>query len=145
MKKILILFLFISACGYQPLYNANLLKVEFNKINLSGDVKINREIISSLNISETNNDFDKEISIDSSQSIIVTSRNAQGQPSTYRTIVNVTISIKDQNKLVKTKSFSENFSYNNIENKYDLSVYQKDIQNNLIKKIIDDLIVYINL
>ena len=144
MKKILILFLFLSACGYQPLYNANLINVEFNKIDLSGDIKINRKIISTLNINESNN-TNKEILIDSSQSITVTSRDAQGQPATYRTSVNVTVSIKDQNKTVKTKSFNENFSYNNIENKYDLSVYQKDVQDNLIKKIIDDLIVYINL
>ena len=144
MKKILILFLFLSACGYQPLYNANLINVEFNKIDLSGDIKINRKIISTLNINESNN-TNKEILIDSSQSITVTSRDAQGQPATYRTSVNVTVSIKDQNKTVKTKSFNENFSYNNIENKYDLSVYQKDVQDNLIRKIIDDLIVYINL
>tara|TARA_Y100000996_G_C22025210_1_gene438516 strand:- start:11 stop:445 length:435 start_codon:yes stop_codon:yes gene_type:complete len=144
MKKILILFLFLSACGYQPLYNANLINVEFNKIDLSGDVKINRKIISTLNINESNN-TNKEISIDSSKSITITSRDAQGQPATYRTSVNVTVSIKDQNKTVKTKSFNENFSYNNIENKYDLSVYQKDVQDNLIRKIIDDLIVYINL
>ena len=39
MKKILILFILLSACGYQPLYNANLIKIEFNKINLSGDTK----------------------------------------------------------------------------------------------------------
>ena len=144
MKKILILFLFLSACGYQPLYNANLINFEFNKINLSGDFKINRKIISTLNINESNN-TNKEISIDSSQSITVTSRDAQGQPTTYRTSVNVIVSIKDQSKAIKTKSFSEDFTYNNIENKYDLSVYQDDVQNNLIKKIVDDLIVYINL
>ncbi len=145
MKKILILLLFLSACGYQPLYNTNLTKVEFNKINLIGDIKINRKIISSLNINETNNNTSKEISINSLLSIIVTSRDAQGQPLTYRMNVNVTIEIKDQGKPIKTKSFSENFTYNNIENKYDLSVYQEDVRDNLVKKIIDDIIVYINL
>ena len=69
MKKILILFLFLSACGYQPLYNANLINVEFNKIDLSGDIKINRKIISTLNINESNN-TNKQILIDSSQTFI---------------------------------------------------------------------------
>jgi len=145
MKKILILFLFLSACGYQKLYNTNLMEFEFSKINLSGDVKINRQIISSLNLNETNKVSDKEISINSSQSIVVSSKDAQGQPATYRTNVIVTVLIKNQGKVEKTKTFDENFSYNNIENKYDLSVYQKDVQDNLIEKIIDDLIVYINL
>ena len=145
MKKILILFLFLSACGYQKLYNTNLMEFEFSKINLSGNIKINRQIISSLNLNETNKVSDKEISINSSETIIVSSKDAQGQPATYRTNVIVTILIKDQGKVDKKKSFNESFNYNNIENKYDLSVYQKDVQNNLIKKIIDDLIVYINL
>ena len=145
MRKILILFLFLSACGYQKLYNTNLMEFEFSKINLSGDVKINRQIISSLNLNETNKVSDKEISINSSQSIVVSSKDAQGQPATYRTNVIVTVLIKNQGKVEKTKTFDENFSYNNIENKYDLSVYQKDVQDNLIEKIIDDLIVYINL
>jgi len=145
MKKILILLLFLSACGYQTLYNTDLIKFEFNKINLSGDVKINRKIMSSLNIIETNNESNKEISINSSKSIIISSKNAQGQPATYKTNVKITILIKDKGKLLKTKIFSENFTYNNIENKYDLSAYQQDVEDNLVEKIIDDLIVYINL
>ena len=145
MKKILILFLFISACGFQPLYNNNLLNIEFSEIKLSGDVKINREIISFLGIKETKNDMNNKISINSSVSIVETSRDAQGQPATYRTNIVVTIIVEKQNKQINTKTFNESFSYNNIENKYDLSVYQKDVQNNLVKKIIDDLIVYINL
>ena len=54
MKKILIiLFLFVSNCGYQPLYvDANNEKLIFQKINLEGDKKINRKIISALNISQ---------------------------------------------------------------------------------------------
>ena len=146
MKKILILFLLISACGYQPLYNSNKISFEFSKINLSGDTKINRKIISLLGFIETNNnDLKKEISIESSKSVIETSKNNKGQPATYRTNVIVIVSIKNQDKVIKTKSFEENFSYKNIENKYDLSVYQKNVENNLIKKIKNDLIVFINL
>ena len=89
--------------------------------------------------------MNNNISINSSVSIIETSKDAQGQPATYRTNIVVTIVIENQNKQINTKTFNESFSYNNIENKYDLSVYQKDVQNNLVKKIIDDLIVYINL
>ena len=75
------------------MYNANLINVEFNKIDLSGDIKINRKIVTTLNINESNN-TNKEILIDSSQSIVITSRDAQGQPATYKTSVNVTVSNK---------------------------------------------------
>ena len=145
MKKFLILFILISACGYQPIYNANLIKIEFNKINLTGDTKINRKLISLLGMKEVNNEIGKQISIYSSTSIEETSKDAKGLPATYRTNITVTVEIKEQNKLIKSKSFNENFSYNNIENKFDLSVYQKDVEDNLIKKITDDIIIFINL
>ena len=146
MKKILILFLLISACGYQPLYNSNKTNFEFSKINLSGNTKIDRKIISLLGFIETeNNKSNNEITIESSKEIIETSKNNKGQPLTYRTNVVVKVTIKNQDKVIKTRSFNESFSYKNIENKYDLSVYQKDVENNLIKKITDDLIIFINL
>lgn len=145
MKKLLILFILISACGYQPIYNANLIKIEFNKINLTGDTKINRKLISLLGIKEVSNEIGKEISIYSSGLIEETSKDAKGQPATYRTNITITVEIKEQNKLIKSKSFNEDFSYNNIENKFDLSVYQKDVEDNLIKKITDDIIIFINL
>ena len=90
------------------MYNANLINVEFNKIDLSGDIKINRKIISTLNINESNN-TNKEISIDSSQSITVTSRDAQGQLATYRTSVNVTVSIKIKIKPLKQSHLTKIF------------------------------------
>ena len=145
MKKFLILFILISACGYQPIYNANLIKIEFNKINLTGDTKINRKLISLLGIKEVNNEIGKQISIYSSGLIEETSKDAKGQPATYRTNITITVEIKEQNKLIKSKSFNEDFSYNNIENKFDLSVYQKDVEDNLIKKMTDDIIIFINL
>lgn len=52
--------------------------------------------------------------------------------------------IKD-GKISKEKTFRESFDYNNIENKYDLSTYQNDVENNLIDKIVEDLIIFINL
>ena len=145
MKKLLILFILISACGYQPIYNANLIKIEFNKINLTGETRINRKLISLLGIKEVNNEIGKQISIYSSGLIEETSKDAKGQPATYRTNITITVEIKEQNKLIKSKSFNEDFSYNNIENKFDLSVYQKDVEDNLIKKITDDIIIFINL
>ena len=52
---------------------------------------------------------------------------------------------KGNNRLIKTKAFSEDFTYNNIENKYDLSTYQNDVENNLINKIVEDIIIFLNL
>ena len=49
MKKILIIFFFLASCGYQPLYIQKE-EIFFKKINLIGDKKINRKIISNSTI-----------------------------------------------------------------------------------------------
>ena len=46
---------------------------------------------------------------------------------------------------MKEKRFIQAFNYNNIENKSDLSNYQNDVENNLVNKIVEDLIIYMNL
>jgi len=60
-------------------------------------------------------------------------------------IINLDLTFEDKNKEVKTKSFSESFSYNNLENKFELAEYEKQVENILINKIFEELIIYFNL
>jgi len=145
MKKILIIFFFLASCGYQPLY---IQKEElfFKKINLIGDKKINRKIISSSTIKKnTQSDSNNELILETNKDIIITSRNSKGQPATFKSLIEVKFTIKEDGKILKQKIFNESFDYNNIENKYDLSVYQTDVEDNLIKQITEDLIIYMNI
>ena len=136
----------MSACGYQPLYNINKSNFFFKDLELYGDKVINRKIISSLKIKENQKkDSTTTIIIDSSKKITETSKNSRGQPETYRTNVVIKLTIKDLEKVIKSKTFEEYFSYDNLDNKYDLLNYQNDIENNLVNKIIEDIILYINL
>tara|TARA_B100001057_G_scaffold484857_1_gene563613 strand:- start:5285 stop:5722 length:438 start_codon:yes stop_codon:yes gene_type:complete len=145
MRKILLLLFLVSACGYQPLYMQKE-EVLFNKITLLGNKKINRKIISSTAIKvDQNNTLNREIIINSKKNITTTSRDAKGQPATFKSQIIVSLVIKTDDKIIKEKVFNETFDYNNITNKYDLSVYQTDIENNLINRIVEDLIIFINI
>ena len=145
IKKIFILFFFVTACGYEPIY-VNKNEVFFKKITLVGDKQINRKIISSLSIKEKPQNLkDNQIILESSKIINTTSKDERGQPKTFRTNVMVKLIILENGIKLKEKIFSENFSYQNRDNKYDLFSYQDDVQNNLINKIIDNLTIFINL
>ncbi len=145
MKKILIIFFFLASCGYQPLYIQKE-QFSFKKINLIGDKRLNRKIISSSTINKnTKNDSNIELILETNKNIITTSRNSKGQPATFKSLIEVKFTIKEDDKILKQKIFSESFDYNNIENKYDLSVYQTDVEDNLINKIVEDLIIYMNI
>lgn len=66
-KKFLILFFFLTACGYEPLY-INKEEIIYKKITLIGEKLINRKIISSLNFKQDSKYIDNnEIIIESSK------------------------------------------------------------------------------
>jgi len=147
MKKFLILLLlFVSNCGYQPLYvDASNEELIFQEINLQGDKKINRKIISALNISESSNNanFD-ELLLDSKKSKQITSKNSKGEVISYKMSIETNLIIKDKDGKIRNKTFIVDFSYNTKDNKFDLAEYEAQIHNNLIKEIIEDMITYIN-
>jgi len=148
MKKIIFVFLlFLTSCGYQPLYSGkNTSDFLFNKILLEGNKNINRKIISTLSFKEVPDNFDyDELIIISNKKIVETSKNSKGQVTSYRTEINVEFKIVNNNEIMRQKNFSKDFSYNNLDNKFDLTSYQDEVENNLVNKIIEELIIFINL
>ena len=148
MKKILLIFVFLlTNCNYQPIYiNKSLNNVEFSKITINGDTDINRKIINSLSLKE--NEFDDTLNnllIESSYKIQETSKNSKGQVESFRSQIIVNLIINNKKETILNKSFLKDFSYANKENKYELVQYQNEIKNNLINKIIEDIILFINL
>ena len=145
MKKIFVLFLFVTACGYQPLY-INKSSNSFSKIEFIGDKRIAREILNFASLKENSNSTDKSVIVlNVSENTIATSKNSKGKVTSYKTYITTIIEIKNNKKIIKNKKFEESFSYNNLDNKYDLSNYRKDVQKNLARKIAEDLIIFINL
>ena len=148
MKKILLIFVFLLAnCNYQPIYiNKSLNNVEFSKITINGDKDINRKIINSLSLKE--NEFDDTLNnllIKSSYKIQETSKNSKGQVESFRSQIIVNLIINNKKETILNKKFLKDFSYANKENKFELVQYQNEVKNNLINKIIEDIILFINL
>ena len=148
MKKILLIFIyFLTSCNYQPIYvNKNLNNIEFSKIIIEGEKDINRKIINSLPLKENEfNDTLNSLLIENSYEIQETSKNSKGQVQSYRSIIKINLIINNKKELVLKKNFLKDFSYANKDNKSELIQYQNDIKNNLINKIIEDIILFINL
>ena len=138
---------FATSCGYQPLFvKENNSELKFKQIQLLGDRDINRRIISMTSM-QKNKDDDSldDILINSKESIVETSKNAQGRVTTLKTNIEIIVIISNANGVEKERTFNESFTYNNKENKFDLAKYQKEIKNNLVNDIVEKLIVYLNL
>jgi hypothetical protein len=148
MKKNLLIFIFLlSGCGFQPIFlNENLDKKEFYKITYEGDTEVNRKVLGSLSFKENKlKDTLNSLLIKSSYEIMETSKNSRGQVESYKSKIILNLIINNQKKIITEKNFIKEFSYNIKDNKFELVRYQDEIKNNLINKIIEDIILYMNI
>ena len=149
MKKILIVFfLILTSCGYQPIYkaNENTKNININEVIYLGDQKINNEIYSRLPfILIKGNENLSKLSLESKKEIKITSKDSKGQAVSYRTTINVKILILNNNgNIIDRKVVQKNFSYNSDENKFKFKEYQDKIEENLINGIVEDIIIHLN-
>ena len=148
MKKILLtLILILYGCGYQPIYiNKNLNNLEFKEIILKGEKDLNRIIVDSLSLKENkSNLLLNSIQITTDTLVEETSKNSKGQAQTYRTIITAELLIKNNEEIIKNKIFMEDFSYNSRDNKFELVEYQDEVRDDIIKKIIEEIVIYLSI
>jgi hypothetical protein len=139
---LLICFFLINECGYKPIFLKEKLNFFINKIEFSGDRKINRLIDQNLySYKKINNKKETNLQINSEKKTSVSSRNSSGDPNSY--ILNIKIDIKafiNSNKILQ-KSYSKQTSYNKFERKSDQINYEKKLSKDLTKEIIDQIIL----
>ena len=142
--KILIFFLFISGCGYTPIFTNKKINFSIYEFSASGNTKLNKIINSKLN-NYKGSDGSKKFSLTMETSLDkeVSSRDAKGNPKTFRIILDSNVLIKDINDNIKNKSFSKSVDYNNKNNKSELKKYENETSNNLAEKIADEIIIYL--
>ena len=149
MKKItltLILFLMLTNCGYRALYSNKNLNLDIIKIEKVKKNKLNFTIEKRLNNFSNKQALNKiSLEIDTEKQIKVVSKDAQGDPSRYQMIVKLELVIIDDQKNKKiNKNIVQQFSYNNNSNRSKLNQYEKEIEEILINKIIDETIKHIS-
>ena len=144
-KFFLILIIFLSNCGYNPIYLKKIdTEVLINSYQLIGDKNINRSIISYLGIKNNDNTNAKyNLKLNSTKLVETVAKDKVGNTSVYKTTIRVELSISEGNSVIKERTFVSNFIYNNISNKFDLFQYQKNIDKNLIKNLSEKILIFL--
>lgn len=145
-KSILLILLFfiLANCGFEPIYSSKKSNFNIGEIKITNKNKFNSIIKNNLkNISnnESQNKFD--LIINSEKKRIISSKDAKGNPQLLTMIISVEVQIIKDNVIKNTKNFSQDFSYSNNSNKFSLAQYEKDIEKNLINKIIENINTYL--
>jgi len=145
-KSILLILLFfiLANCGFEPIYSSKKSNFNIGEIKIISKDKFNSIIKNNLkNISnnESQNKFD--LIINSEKKRIISSKDTKGNPQLLTMIISVEVQVIKDNVIKNKKNFSQDFSYSNNSNKFSLAQYEKNIEKNLINKIIENLNTYL--
>ena len=148
MKKIitiLITFLFLTNCGYTPIYSSKNFDFKIENIVPLKNNQLHSKVERRLQVF-SNQEGQKIITLklDAQKKINTLAKNSKGNPSRYEMIINIKLEIVyNQNENI-TQSFQERFNYNSNINKFELNQYEKEIEDLLVNKNIDRIIVYLS-
>jgi maltodextrin utilization protein YvdJ len=148
MKKIitcLLTLIFLTGCGYTPIYSSKNFDFNLEKIILSKNNQINSKVEKRLQgFSDKKSQKKIYLKVDVQKEINVIAKDSKGNPSRYEMAVSITIETTYDKKQGVVKLFQEKFNYNTNVNKFDLSQYEKVIEDLLISKNIDRIIFYLS-
>ena len=150
MKKLIIIAIALftlNNCGYNPIYSTKNNNFYIEEISQENKNKLNSKIINIIKkFSNQNSKNTLVLMISSNKKIDIITKDEKGDPSKFQMtiLLNINILKKKKYEMNKTKSFSANFNYNNDSNKFSLKQYEKEIEDVLINKIVEETIKYLS-
>ena len=144
IKKILFLFfiiIFFNNCGYTPIYSKKSQSFEIVETEYFGEKKVNNILSNKLNIYKKNPEAIKEfnIFINSKTTKATITKDKKGNPTQFS--MGISITLKINNEIEKT--FLENSTYDNSEDKFDLRKYEDNLIQNMTEKIFSEMILFL--
>ena len=145
-KKFYLIFFFLFvSCGFEPIYSSKNINFSIEEIQKKNN-PLNNEFARALK-TFSNSDVDNKliIEIESKKYVETKSKDSKGNPNVYELnmILNIGINEKNNNNFIK-KEFKQSINFNNQDDKFQLSQYQKELEQLLINKIIDDVLIYLS-
>ena len=152
LKKIItaLSFCLLLSCGYEPIHSKKInnsnYSVSINTINYIGDNKVNQILQNKLQkvLNKEKKSTSLNLSLNSRVEKVVTSKDKKGNPLKFLIEITINLEIFESEILKGKKKFQETFEYDNISNKFNLKQYEKNIKDNLISILSDEIIRYLN-
>ena len=148
IKKIIIPFILVlvlNSCGYSPIYSTKYQDFKIDNISFKGERKINeilrKRLVGYTKITSAENIYD--VIINSSLQKNVDSKDKKGNPTQFSIRLSVFLETTDSQNNKSKINFSENITYDNSENKFDLKKYEDNLIKNMTEKIYSEMILFI--
>ena len=137
---LLLVFLVLLSCGYEPIYSTKNLNFSIGNIQKNNSL-LNNEFVKVINSIKNNNSENKiNIKIESSKEINIKSKNKKGDVLIFELKIILDVSnLDNQNQKQK---FERRITYKNLTDKFKLKQYENELEKILITKLVEDLINY---
>ena len=145
-KFVLIFFLFLSNCGYVPMYS-NLNNINFNILIIEniGDRDVNNLIITNLKrFSKNSSQKNIKIKINSSYQKNSIAKDTTGNTTDYEIKISTIFFIEKDKEDKYELILTENFSFKKLSSNFDELEYEKTIKENLVRNIIQKFIQHLS-
>ena len=148
IKKISLLILtliILNNCGYTPIYSKKNYNFEIKNIEMLGETTINKLLSNKLKVYKDNPEAKNSLSlIINSQSFKTTiTKDKKGNPTQFSMSINVNVKVIDDSNNQTETTFSENSTYDNSNNKFDLRKYEDNLVKNMSEKIFSEITLFI--
>ena len=148
IKKIglfVLTLIILNNCGYKPIYSKKNYNFEIKNIEMLGETKINKLLSNKLKVYKNNPEAENTLNmIINSQSFKTTiTKDKKGNPTQFSMSINVDVKIIDDSNNQTETTFSENSTYDNSNNKFDLRKYEDNLVKNMSEKIFSELTLFI--
>ena len=149
IKKIFFIsfiIIFISGCGYTPMYSKKDQNFKLGKIETLGNTKLNIAIIRNINnFTDKNSNSNKifNLKIETNLKKNTKSKDTKGNAKTFEIKIVTNLIVNKDKPNSSEKSFSYSSAYSTLISEFELNKYEKTVEKTLISKISQKIIIYL--
>lgn len=139
---IILAFVILTACSYEPILLNKGINFTIDKIETSGDNKINKLIQNNLN-NQNRGDKKYNLFLNTTKKKVTISSDAKGDPQIYKLIISTDYIVEQNNNIIIEDNIFEENTYNNISDKFELLKNEENILKTTAQKIADEITISI--
>lgn len=139
---LLLLFLFLTSCGYTPLYSSKENRLNISVENYEGDNDVNFKLISKLRTHKNLNTEEFKIKIKTDYKKTDLSKDITGKIQDYELTIS-SIFVINYSDTTRNLMIKETFTMKNLEDDFKERNYEKTIKENLANLIYQKLMIQI--
>ena len=150
LKKIIIILLstlYLTSCGFTPIYSKKNLDFQINNIQFEGDREIKAILLSNLSVYKTKkkDKYNYDLNIKSEKKIEIASKNTKGEATVYKININSTVEVFLDDKLLLTKHYNNSSIYSSEKKIIKLKEVEYRNLSNLSSKLASEIILTLSL